>query len=531
MSSEAKKARFLYGLAWSLLLLLIFVAVFGSTIKPHGLEAADKQSVVSMNVDGAWKSVSAPFEPSATYWLGTDHRGFDVLSLLLNGAGYTIGLALLITLFRFLLAVPIGLYAGTTGRGRGVLSTMQLATTAVPPLLFIFPMMFGLSKVMGPDQTSLPLFVMLVLLGLFPLANQFAERGTYFNGKLYITAARAMGASNGRIAFAHLMPHLRPELTFAFLTEMVQVLFLFGQLAVIRVFIGGGEIVQLADGAPGSREVTFWLTQSGEWGAMITYGISYIRQYPWIVLSAGSFLVGAILILSFFAKQLQKKNARPYFYNSKPFVQDKRRLAVVGVLAAACLALMIATTGEQAVATEQASAVPPSLEQSTYQSLEVMRTAKPPKRPKKKSANTSSADVQGTSGQSTGDAAETARQNLITSKGWQFVRALEDNDWNAAARTYYDPELPVGQAVAQPTATFAKWIQAFGQGYEPVDIGKVSPMGSEEDQSHDVYRYLVEVKVTTPDGKPETWYLEMIARQLSRTVIDVVIGYQEAPGT
>lgn len=526
-SDLAKKARFHYRLAWGLLLFLLFIAVFGGSIMPHGIEEADKQTVISQKIDGRWQMVSAPFAPNAAHWLGTDHRGFDVLSLLLHGAAYTIGLALLITVARFALAVPMGLYSGTTGRGRGWLSSLQLATTAVPPLLFIFPMMFGLSKVMNPEQTSGPLFVMLVLLGIFPLANQFAERGAHFNDKLYVTAARAMGASDARIAFGHLMPHLRPEMMFAFLTEMVQVLFLFGQLAVIRVFIGGGEVFQLADGTVHSAAEIMFLTKSGEWGAMITYGIHVIRSYPWIVLSAGGFLVGAILILSFFAKQLQARTARPYLYNNKPLPQDKPRLALIGGLAAACLALLIVTTGQQDMpkpqtATKTASA---AIEQR-YQGLEVMRTAdSSTARKPKKTANSSSSDTKPTASEANNQADETKRQNLVKSKSWLFARALESGDWQSASPYIYAPDQKPGDPIP-PAPVFEEWMQKLTrEHYKLLDIGDIQPMPSPDDAKQNIYRYSAELKLTAPDGQPQSWHLEVIARHFNKTVIDVVTGH------
>lgn len=338
---QARNARILYGLSLALFGALMFVVFFGSYIMPHYVDRDHRLLYDTVIVDGMKRSVAAPFPPSSEFWLGTDHRGYDILSLLLNGAKYTIGFALAVTVLRFLIAVPLGLLSGATGKGRSVLTTLHLVTSSVPPLLFIFPTMYGLHRVLPPEQRDKILVVLLVVFGIFQIAHQFADRAAHTSERLFITAARMMGASTRRITFVHLWPHLRPELLYAFLTELVQVLFLFGQLAVVYVFIGGGETFEIADATPFSKAVTIDLTRVGEWGGMIAYGTTVLKQYPWIILSAGTFFTAAVLILIFFAKQLQRRLAEPYLFPSRPLTEDGPRLAWIGVTALACLLLLI----------------------------------------------------------------------------------------------------------------------------------------------------------------------------------------------
>jgi peptide/nickel transport system permease protein len=338
---QARKDRWLYRIACTLLLLLLFVVVFGSYIMPHHVDHDHRLLYDWQVVDGVKKRVHAPFAPSDRFWLGTDHRGYDLLSLLINGAKYTFFYAFLVTVLRFAVGLPIGLWAGVTGRFRQILSTLQMVTSSVPPLLFIFPTMYGLKLILPPADREPILFFLLVLFGVFQVAHQFSERAAFYNDKLFITASRLMGASPWRLVFRHLTPHLRPEILFAFLTEMVQVLFLFGQLAVVNIFIGGGEVFEITDASTFTKAVTIELTTSGEWGGLIAYGIQVMRVYPWIVLYAGAFFTAGILILSFYANQLQKRLANPLVYRSLPFVQNKPRLVLVGAVAAACLLLVI----------------------------------------------------------------------------------------------------------------------------------------------------------------------------------------------
>src|SRR5262249_935133 len=85
-----------------LILFIVLLAAFGSLVKPHGLTEADRIRLVIERVDGVLTYEGAPLTPRSEFWLGTDHRGFDLLSLLLNGLKYTLLYAALLTALRFL---------------------------------------------------------------------------------------------------------------------------------------------------------------------------------------------------------------------------------------------------------------------------------------------------------------------------------------------------------------------------------------------------------------------------------------------
>ncbi|HEU4964429.1 MAG TPA: ABC transporter permease subunit [Bacilli bacterium] len=322
-------------LAWLLFLGLLFVAVFGSYFMPHTISEDDKIGFSYTSHTGEQVYALPPIPPNEDFRFGTDHRGYDLLSLILNGAKYTLGFTLGVTLLRFLLAMPLGLLAGVrNGVLQKIVYALQLVFTAVPPLLFTFPLAYGIYHVLGLSQGLPPndpknvsflviIFVMLVVVGLFPLANQFGERARFFSGKLYIMAARTMGASTGRVVVRHLLPHLRSELALAFITEFVQVLFLVGQLAVFSIFIGGGDPFQVDDYPPTYLN----LTNIGEWGGLIAYGVRYIKPYPWVLISVGACFTLTVLALTFFANQLKKRLEQPHLYQTKPLVRF-RALAI-----------------------------------------------------------------------------------------------------------------------------------------------------------------------------------------------------------
>jgi peptide/nickel transport system permease protein len=224
----------------------------------------------------------------------------------------TLGFALLITAARFAIALPLGLFVGLSGRGKKIVSALQWVTSSIPAIIFLFPLLYGIYNALQLDS-GLPVthpyqlifskivFVSLTAVGIFPIAHQFGERGRFVSGKLFILASKQLGASSFRLMFRHLIPNLRSEIEFAFLAEFVQVLFLLGQLAIFGIYIGGGINLDYEDNGK------VHISSTGEWCAMIDYGIHFISYYPGIILCVGLFFTITIFILQFFLSQLKRQ--------------------------------------------------------------------------------------------------------------------------------------------------------------------------------------------------------------------------------
>lgn len=298
--------------ASALLLIWILIAIFGSLIKPHGIDPANQILLQHEIVNGKTIAVSPPLHASSQFWFGTDHRGLDILSLVLNGMKITLAFTLLITVARFVIALPIGLFIGLTGRGKKFVSIMQWITSSIPAIVFLFPLLFGFYYGLQLDA-GLPVdhphqlifakiaFAAITAIGIFPIAHQFSERARFVGDKLFVHASKQLGASSFRLIIRHLIPNLQAEIGFAFLAEFVQVLFLLGQLAVFGIYIGGGINLDYETNG------LVHLSPIGEWCAMIDYGMHYMRNYPGIILCVGLFFTLTIFILHFFISQLKKQ--------------------------------------------------------------------------------------------------------------------------------------------------------------------------------------------------------------------------------
>ena len=237
--------------------LLLIVAAFAPFIAPHEPTA---QSLI------ARLRPPIGFERYKDgYLLGTDELGRDVLSRSLYGLQLTLILAALGATIGLLLGGALGLFAGIAG---GIVDDVIMgavdAQIAIPFTLIALLMLaiFGSS-----------IEVMVVVLGLYGW-EQYARivRGEVrrLMAMPFIEAARAAGATGGRIAFRHILPNTVSPLVVQFTLSISNIVLVESTLS----FLGMG--VQ---------------PPTATLGSMVGIGRDYMPTAPWIV------VVPALMIL------------------------------------------------------------------------------------------------------------------------------------------------------------------------------------------------------------------------------------------
>lgn len=151
-----------------------------------------------------------PAPPSEQNILGTDDRGRDVLARLIYGFRISVLFGLVLTFIGTLIGILAGAVQGYFG-GRTDLFTQRFIEIwgSMPELylLIIFASIF--------QPSILLLVVLLSLFGWMGLADYV--RAEFLRGRNmdYVTAARALGVSNGAIMWRHLLPNaMTPVVTF-----------------------------------------------------------------------------------------------------------------------------------------------------------------------------------------------------------------------------------------------------------------------------------------------------------------------------
>jgi peptide/nickel transport system permease protein len=199
--------------------------------------------------------------PGAAHWMGTDRLGRDVLSRVIYGARFSLGISIIATLVSLGLGMLAGLVAGYA-RGR-----LESIAAMVIDLFLAFPSLLlavGISVLMPPGQVST--IIALCLVGWAPFARLFQGMVLSLRESAFVEAGRAIGCSAPRILFYHLLPHCLPVAIVAASLKIGG--FMLSESALS--FLGLGVQPPLPT-----------------WGNMISLSRSYLPYAPWMVLFPG----------------------------------------------------------------------------------------------------------------------------------------------------------------------------------------------------------------------------------------------------
>jgi ABC-type dipeptide/oligopeptide/nickel transport system permease subunit len=153
-------------------------------------------------------------KPNHQAWFGTDDIGRDVYSRLIYGLRVSLLIGLTSAIFSVLIGVTFGAVAGFRG---GLLDDIMMRVT---DLFLAFPFLVALLVVRNflgaipwlkpivGDKTSVKFIIILfVLFGWMGVARLVRGQVLQLKEREFIEASRAVGSSNSRIIFRHLLPN------------------------------------------------------------------------------------------------------------------------------------------------------------------------------------------------------------------------------------------------------------------------------------------------------------------------------------
>jgi len=140
---------------------------------------------------------------SLTYWLGTDYMGRDMLARVIDGARYTVGVALVATLLASGLGTLLALLAAASGpKLDATLSRVLDTLTAIPSKMFALIMVAGFgSSVSMLVFTAATIYVP----GAYRIARSLAVN---INALDYVTVARTRGEGTLYIMLHEILPNI-----------------------------------------------------------------------------------------------------------------------------------------------------------------------------------------------------------------------------------------------------------------------------------------------------------------------------------
>lgn len=152
-----------------------------------------------------------PAPPSSENLMGTDDRGRDVLTRLLYGLRYSMVFAIGAWLLAYLIGIIIGALTGFFG---GKIDLLGMRTVEIIQTMPTTLILITIISIFTPN-----LFVLIIFLSLF----DWTKIALYMRGQFlqlrkreYVEAARAIGASDKRVIFKHILPNaLTPIVTFS----------------------------------------------------------------------------------------------------------------------------------------------------------------------------------------------------------------------------------------------------------------------------------------------------------------------------
>lgn len=146
--------------------------------------------------------------------LGTDHRGRDVLTLLIYSTRNALYIAFAAGILSSLVGVPLGLISGYYG-DTWIDETIQRVADVTYGLPFL-PLVIVLIAIRGITLTN----VVLAIVAKSWINNCIVIRGEVLSLKerSYVESAKVAGASDARIVLRHLLPNVLP-LSFVYLAQ------------------------------------------------------------------------------------------------------------------------------------------------------------------------------------------------------------------------------------------------------------------------------------------------------------------------
>jgi peptide/nickel transport system permease protein len=270
----------------TLALLLVYVA-FGGLLWSRGYCAPIKQEVSGE----AWANCNDTRQklkpPSAEHVFGTDVIGRDIFARTIYGGQISMLIGISAAIVEVILGAVIGSVAAYYGGWvDSLLMRFTEAMLNIPQLflLIVGARFFGGTlptfNVLGRELTGSVLVIILIIgaTAWMYLARIVRANVLSLRERDYVSAARALGVSNARIIFTHLLPNtLAPIIVTA-------------TLGVAGAILSEAYVSFLGLGVQGA---------TATWGNMLDGAYQYLESAPWLWFFPGVLILLTVLSINF----------------------------------------------------------------------------------------------------------------------------------------------------------------------------------------------------------------------------------------
>jgi peptide/nickel transport system permease protein len=253
----------IFGLSFIAIMLL--AAIFAPLIAPHDPYQIDLANQLS--------------SPSNDYPLGRDQDGRDILSNIIYGTR----ISLRVSIFTVLISLVIGTFLGSlSGYYGGILDQVFMR---IVDILQAFPgilLAISVSAVLGPSINNV--IIALCIVGWVNYARLIRGQFLSLRERDYVVAAKALGAKDFKIVFAHMLPNSVAPL-------VVEATF-----GLASAILAEAALSFLGIGAPAGTP---------SWGLMINNGARYLLKASYLATFPGMAIMLAVLSFNFIGDSLR----------------------------------------------------------------------------------------------------------------------------------------------------------------------------------------------------------------------------------
>lgn len=278
-----------------MLILLLSITFFGKYLP--GIDSELKE-IEYLWVDNIPKI--PPYGPSADFPLGTDRLGRDMLSLIVIGAKDTLVFITLITIIRYLLAIPLAFFAHKNWLGANLILNWLNGFLSYIPTIIVVILLAILPPFIITDFRVLILIFIIAMVEVGRVADMLKAEFNQISTKEFVTGGRAVGISNVRLLKNYYLPLLHGKLLVSMVGDLGKVMFLLGQLGFLGIFISQA-FVQID---PGVFELQ---NTSITWPMLLMDAFRDIRGPVWIPFYPALAMTYVILTFNILAQGIQKR--------------------------------------------------------------------------------------------------------------------------------------------------------------------------------------------------------------------------------
>lgn len=249
----------------SIVLVLVVLAILSPWISPY------KFTEINMKETFA--------APSAAHFFGTDELGRDIFSRLLYGSRFSLQIGIFTVLLSSVTGIFFGAVAGYFGNAAdNIIMRFMDIIQAIPGML----LSIVIAAVLG---TGFDKCIIALAIGNVPNYARILRASIFTVRKMeYVEAASSINCSSPRIILRHILPNTLSPLIVQATMDVANAILAAAALS----FVGLG--VQ---------------PPNPEWGAMLSAGRTYIRDFPHLVIFPGLFIMITVLSLNMFGDGLR----------------------------------------------------------------------------------------------------------------------------------------------------------------------------------------------------------------------------------